>query len=76
MAKLQAFSGRAVDGHAPGLKAEMLNAYICGGIISDHECITVKEAREKIAKGMYVQIREGTFAANLDDLLPVIDGFT
>ncbi|QTA82295.1 Adenine deaminase [Desulfonema limicola] len=66
-------SGKRADGHCPGLSGKDLNAYLCPGISSDHECTTAKEAREKIASGMYVMIREGTGAKNLDDLLPVIN---
>lgn len=58
-----------VDGHAPMLSGKELNAYICSGIKTDHECSTVDEMFEKISKGMYVQIREGTQSKNLADLV-------
>ncbi len=61
-----------VDGHAPGLSGKDLQAYIGNGIISDHECATAAEAREKLASGMYVFIREGSTARNLEDLLPAV----
>ncbi|MCJ8499903.1 adenine deaminase [Desulfatitalea alkaliphila] len=69
---MQAF-GKPLDGHAPGLSGHALHAYLAAGIASDHECTTADEAREKLAAGMHIMIREGTGARNLDDLLPVID---
>jgi adenine deaminase len=70
--KIQAFSGRPRDGHAPGLSGKALSAYIASGIGSDHECTTVEEAKEKLARGLYILIREATNARNLDSLLPLI----
>jgi adenine deaminase len=67
---------KPVDGHAPGLSGKALNAYLTAGIGSDHECTTAKEAREKLAAGMHIMVREGTGARNLHDLLPVIDATT
>jgi len=64
---------KRVDGHAPGLSGKDLCAYISTGISSDHECISVEEAREKIRLGLYIMIREGTVAKDLDSLLPVVD---
>lgn len=64
--------GLAVDGHAPGLSGAALSAYVAAGVGSDHECTTADEAREKIAAGMSIMIREGTAARNLDALLPLI----
>lgn len=61
-----------VDGHAPGLTGKDLQAYIGTGIQSDHECSTVAEAKEKLSSGMYLFIREGSTAKNLEDLYPVI----
>ena len=72
LAKLAAIDGRPVDGHAPGVAGKRLNAYVAAGIGSDHECVTPDEAREKLARGMYLLIREATNARNLDALLPVI----
>ncbi len=66
-------AGKPIDGHAPGLGGAMLSAYIAAGIGSDHECATAEEAREKIAKGMYVMIREGSTTRDLRNLLPAID---
>lgn len=56
--------GCAVDGHAPELSGKELNAYLCGGIKTDHECMGEKEIEEKIARGMYVHIREGSATRN------------
>lgn len=74
LAKIEAMQavGKPVDGHAPGLSGHPLNAYLTAGIASDHECTSAREAREKLAAGMHIMIREGTGARNLDDLLPVI----
>ena len=68
--------GKLVDGHSPGLSGNHLNAYIGSGIGSDHECVTAREAMEKLAAGMVVMVREGTGAKNLKDLLPVINSKT
>jgi adenine deaminase len=64
--------GRIVDGHAPGLTGQDLQAYAAAGIRSDHESVTPAEARAKAALGMLVQVREGSVARNLDALLPVL----
>jgi len=64
--------GKPVDGHAPGLGAADLAAYVAAGISSDHECTTAQEAREKLAAGMHIMIREGSGARNLRDLLPIV----
>ena len=70
--KLAAFGGRAQDGHAPALRGAALNAYVAAGIGSEHECTTVEEAAEKLARGLYILIREATNAHNLHNLLPLI----
>lgn len=72
LAKIEAFAGRVLDGHCPGLRGHNLNAYIAAGIASDHECTTVEEAREKLQKGMVIFIRQATNAQNLRPLLPLI----
>ncbi len=64
--------GRVVDGHASGVRAFDLNAYAAAGIQSDHECVTVDEARQRIRLGMWLMIREGSAAQNLDALLPLV----
>jgi adenine deaminase len=63
---------KPVDGHAPGLSGGSLSAYIAAGIGSDHECTSVPEALEKLGKGMYVMLREGSTAKDLRALLPAI----
>ncbi len=73
LAKLELFAGRPVDGHAPGLSGRDLSAYIAAGPDSDHECTSPAEAREKLGKGMYLFMREGTGARNLLELLPAVN---
>jgi adenine deaminase len=72
LAKMEAFQGRIVDGHSPGVSGKWLNAYVAAGVGSDHECTTLEEARERARLGMYVFIREATGAHNLIDLLPAV----
>ncbi len=60
------------DGHAPGLSGNELNAYIASGIGSDHECSDLQEAVEKLQRGQYIMIREGTAARNLEALSPLL----
>ena len=70
--KIIASQGSVIDGHAPGLKGKGLNAYIAAGILSDHECTTLEEGKEKLERGMYLMIREGSSEKNLDALLPLV----
>jgi adenine deaminase len=74
LGKLAAFAaaGALVDGHAPGLAGADLQAYLAAGVVSDHECLTAEEAREKVAGGMTVFLREATNARNLLDVLPAV----
>lgn len=72
LAKIAAAAGWPVDGHAPGLSGQDLNAYLAAGIGSDHECTDPDEAREKLRRGMHIFIREGTTARNLHSLLPFV----
>ncbi len=72
LAKILAFGGRRLDGHAPGLSGHALNAYVAAGVGSEHECTTIPEAEEKLARGLYILIREATNAHNLHNLLPMI----
>lgn len=72
LAKLASYAGRPLDGHAPGVTGRALNAYAASGVGSDHESMTVAEAREKLSRGLYVLIREATNARNLTDLLPLV----
>ena len=71
-AKLELFQGKVLDGHAPGLSGNNLNAYLAAGIGSDHECTTLEEAREKLRRGMHIMIREGSSEKNLEALLPLV----
>ncbi|GAB6137883.1 adenine deaminase [Halanaerobaculum tunisiense] len=71
--KLSLFSDRFIDGHAPGLNVKDLNTYLLGGIKADHECTTCQEALEKIGKGMYIMIREGSATKDLARLLPAVN---
>ncbi len=64
--------GLVVDGHAPGLNDHDLCAYAAAGVMSDHECTTLEEARQRIRLGMWLMIREGSAARNLDALLPLV----
>jgi len=72
LSKIKMAKGKVVDGHAPGVSGKNLNAYIAAGIHSDHESVSLAEAREKLEKGMYIMIREGSSEKNLDALLPLI----
>lgn len=63
---------KRIDGHAPGLSGNDLNAYIAAGVYSDHECSSIEDAITKIERGQYIMIREGTAAHNLDALLPLL----
>lgn len=58
-------AGKPIDGHAPMLRGKKLNAYLCGGVTCDHECVDKKEIDEKLSKGMYVMLRHGSTARNL-----------
>ncbi|UCF72506.1 MAG: adenine deaminase [Deltaproteobacteria bacterium] len=64
---------KVIDGHAPGLRGKPLEKYVNAGISTDHECFTKEEALEKIRLGVKVQIREGSAAKNLDELIPIVD---
>ena len=64
--------GKKVDGHAPGLRGEDACRYAAAGISTDHECFTLEEARDKIAAGMKVLVREGSAARNLAALWPIV----
>ena len=64
-------AGKIVDGHAPLLSDKDLNAYIAAGVQSDHECSNIEEAMEKLRRGQYIMIREGTAAKNMEALMPL-----
>jgi len=72
LGKITAAEGRTIDGHAPGLHGKELSAYAAAGIRSDHESTTLEEGRERLEKGMYLMIREGSSEKNLDTLLPLV----
>ena len=61
--------GLRIDGHSPMVFNEELNAYAAAGIANDHECSTVEELKDRIARGMYVFLREGSVTQNLRTLL-------
>jgi len=71
--KIEMSKGKRIDGHAPMLSGKGLYAYLNAGIRSDHECTTLKEAKEKLNNGMWIMIREGTTARNLRSLLPLVN---
>ncbi len=73
LAKIEAGKGKAIDGHAPGLRGKNLNAYALAGIRSDHESTELEEAREKLRLGMHILLREGSTERNLAHLLPLIN---
>lgn len=62
---------KVIDGHAPGIGARALNAYVAAGVGSDHECSGAEEAMEKLRRGQWIMIREGTAAKNLRALMPL-----
>ncbi len=72
LAKLAAFQGRPIDGHAPLLRGLDLNGYLSAGVRTDHEVTNVPEALEKLAKGMQILVREGSVSKDLHALAPVI----
>ena len=72
VAKVAAAGERHIDGHAPGLSGRALNAYLAAGVRSDHECTTYEEALEKRRMGMWIMIRQGSAARNLEALLPLV----
>ncbi|MBB3309288.1 adenine deaminase [Rhizobium sp. BK196] len=72
MAKLDAFQGGHIDGHAPLLSGNDLNSYLSTGIRTEHECTSATEALEKIRKGMHILVREGSVSKDLYALMPII----
>lgn len=63
---------KKIDGHAPGLRDNDLNAYVAAGVYSDHECADLEDAMEKLKRGQFIMIREGTAARNLEALVDLI----
>lgn len=74
--KILAAGDQVIDGHAPGIANKHLNAYLAAGIHSDHETTSIDEGREKLKRGMYLMIREGSSAKNLAELLPLVNDKT
>ena len=72
LARIATAGSRRVDGHAPGLRGPMLDAYLAAGVEADHECTELEEAEEKRRKGMWVFIRQGSASQNLRDLIPTV----
>ncbi|NTI42265.1 adenine deaminase [Rhizobium rhizogenes] len=72
MAKLDAFQGGHIDGHAPLLRGNDLNGYLSAGIRTEHESTTAEEALEKIRKGMHILVREGSVSKDLHALMPIL----
>ena len=68
-----AAAGKPADGHAPRMTGRELNAYVVSGAVADHECATPEEAEEKISKGMYVLLREGSASHDLKNLAPAVN---
>ena len=65
-------SKKPIDGHSPGLSGNALNAYVSAGIHTDHECSTVEEMRDRLSRGMYVLMRQGSACHNLSELLQAV----
>ncbi|MGY6703219.1 adenine deaminase [Roseinatronobacter sp.] len=76
MAKLRAFAGGHIDGHAPLLSGRDLNAYVSAGIRTEHESTTAAEAREKLQKGLRCLIREGSVSKDMIALAPLLTPVT
>ncbi len=72
LSKINLARGKIVDGHAPGVTGKDLTAYVAAGILSDHESVSLAEARDKLRQGMFIMIREGSSEKNLDALLPLV----
>ncbi len=72
LAKIVAGKGKAIDGHAPGLRGKNLNAYALAGVRSDHESTELEEAREKLRLGMHLLIREGSTERNLEHIISLV----
>jgi len=66
--KLLSFKNKTIDGHAPGVSLLDLNSYIVSGVTTDHECVDHKELEEKVSKGMYIHLREGSATRNVAEL--------
>jgi adenine deaminase len=76
LAKLAAFQGRRIDGHAPLLAGRDLSGYAAVGIRTEHEATLIEEAREKLRKGLAILLREGSVAKNVATLAPLLTDYT
>ena len=76
LAKIARFQAGRIDGHAPGLTGRELAAYIAAGVRSDHECTTAAAAKERLAQGMAIMLRQSSASKNLLDLLPAVTAHT
>ncbi len=74
LAKLRAArrAGKPIDGHAPGLRGAAVHRYAAAGVATDHECVTIEEARDRLEAGMWVMIREGSAAKDFEALAPLL----
>ena len=72
LAKIRAGKGKLIDGHAPGLRGNSLNAYALAGVRSDHESTELDEAREKLRLGMHLLVREGSTERNLEHIISLV----
>ena len=66
-------ANKLIDGHAPCLTGNMLNAYMTSAVSTDHECTTFEEAREKLERGMWIEVREGTICKDLNALIKLFE---
>ena len=73
LAKIEVGKGKAIDGHAPGLRGKNLNAYVLAGVRSDHESTELEEAREKLRLGMHILVREGSTERNLEHIIALVN---
>lgn len=71
--KINDYQDKVIDGHAPGLLGKDLNAYVLAGVETDHECVEPVELIEKVKRGMYIHLREGSQTKNVLDLLPALN---
>ena len=77
LAKLHAAqaAGKPIDGHAPGIVGQLLQAYALAGVGSDHECVGPHEAMDKLRAGLRLMVREGSAAKNMTALMPIVNEF-
>ena len=66
-------ANKVVDGHAAGVDADGINVYMAAGIRSDHECTTPEQVRDRLSRGMYVMLREGSASRDLRTLLQAVN---